>query len=75
MIGGLIWVALMWFLQAQTDTPIETQQPGHEGGSRMKKVLQKTVVNFMANASTAYYVNNLPALTVRAPRFTSGMLK
>jgi hypothetical protein len=75
MIGGLIWVALMWFLQAQTDTPIATQQPGHEGGSRMKKVLQKTIVNLMANASTAYYVNNLPALTVRAPRLNSGMLK
>ncbi|WP_256665312.1 hypothetical protein [Pseudomonas sp. SLFW] len=41
----------------------------------MKKVLQKTIVNLMANASTAYYVNSLPALTVRAPRFNSGMLK
>lgn len=32
----------------------------------MEKVMYKTVVNFMANASTALYVNNLPALTIRA---------
>lgn len=34
----------------------------------MKKVMCKTVVNFMANASTALYVNNLPALTIRVRR-------
>ena len=40
----------------------------------MKKVMCKTVINFMANASTAFYVNNLPALTLRAPRSLSRML-
>ncbi len=34
----------------------------------MKKVIKKTLVNFSANASTAYYVNNLPALSIQAPR-------
>ncbi len=34
----------------------------------MKKVLWKTVVSFMANASTSFYVNSLPSLTIRDPR-------
>lgn len=73
MFGGLA-VGFLWFLQALIDTPNATQQPGQEGGSRMKKVMCKTVINFMANASTAFYVNNLPALTLRAPRSLSRML-
>jgi len=40
----------------------------------MVKLISKTVVNFAANASTALYVNNLPALTIRAPRLMSWML-
>jgi hypothetical protein len=54
----------MWYLQARIDTPNETQQPGQKGGSRMKTILQKTVVSFMANASTSYYVNNLPPVGI-----------
>ncbi|KKN61763.1 hypothetical protein LCGC14_0518790 [marine sediment metagenome] len=34
----------------------------------MKTVIFKTLVSFMANASTAFYVNNLPALTIRVSR-------
>ncbi|WP_223535704.1 hypothetical protein [Pseudomonas sp. GL-B-16] len=58
----------MWFLQAMIDTPNAPQQLGQEGEGRMKKVIKKTLVNFSANASTAYYVNNLPALSIQAPR-------
>lgn len=68
MFGGLAWVVFMWFLLALIDTPNEAQQSGQEGGSRMKKVLWKTVVSFMANASTSFYVNSLPSLTIRDPR-------
>jgi hypothetical protein len=74
MFGGFVWVVLMWFLQAMIDTPNAAQQSGQEEGNRMVKVISKTVVNFAANASTALYVNNLPALTIRAPRRMSGML-
>lgn len=34
----------------------------------MKKVVIKTFVNFMANAITAFCVNNLPTLTIRVSR-------
>lgn len=34
----------------------------------MKTVIFKTLVSFIANASTALYVNNLPALTIRVSR-------
>jgi hypothetical protein len=74
MFGGLVWVVLMWFLQAVIDTPNAAQQSGQEGGSRMVKVISKTVVNFAANASTALYINSLPALTIRAPRSMLWML-
>jgi hypothetical protein len=54
----------MWYLQAVIDTPKATQQPGQEGDGRMKTLVKKTLVNFSANASTAFLVNNLPALTI-----------
>lgn len=31
---------------------------------RMNKAINKATVNLAANASTAYYVNNLPALAI-----------
>jgi len=68
MFGGLAVVLFFWFLQARIDTPNASQQPGQEGEGRMKTLIKKTLVNFLANASTAFYVNNLPALTIRAPR-------
>lgn len=40
----------------------------------MVKLISKTAVNFAANASTALYVNSLPALTIRVPRFASWIL-
>ena len=40
----------------------------------MVNLISKTVVNFAANASTALYVNSLPALTIRVPRLDSWML-
>lgn len=74
MFGGLVWVVFMWFLQAVIDTPNAAQQSGQEGGRRMVNLISKTVVNFAANASTALYVNSLPALTIRVPRLDSWML-
>jgi hypothetical protein len=58
----------MWFLLALIDTPSAVQQSGQEGGSRMKKVVWKTLINFSANASTAFGVNSLPSLTIRGLR-------
>ena len=66
MLGGL--AVFLWFLHALIDTPKATQQPGQEGDGRMKTVAIKTLVNFSANASTAFFVNNLPSITIRAPR-------
>lgn len=34
----------------------------------METVIFKTLVSFIANASTAFYVNNLPSLTIRESR-------
>ncbi|MCX2706069.1 MULTISPECIES: hypothetical protein [Pseudomonas] len=56
---------VIWFLQALTDSPKAVQQLGQEGGTRMGKAILKATVNFAANASTAYYVNNLPALAIQ----------
>ncbi|QXE12539.1 hypothetical protein HXW87_02575 [Pseudomonas sp. Y5-11] len=64
----IVLAILMWYLQALIDTPKATQQPGQEGEGRMKKVVIKTFVNFMANATTAFCVNNLPTLTIRVSR-------
>lgn len=66
MLGAL--AIFMWFLRALIDTPKATQQSGQEGEGRMKTVIFKTLVSFMANASTAFYVNNLPTLTIRVSR-------
>jgi len=66
MVAGLVVLLIIWFLQALTDSPKAVQQLGQEGGKRMGKAITKATVNLAANASTAYYVNNLPALTIRA---------
>ncbi|WP_447801203.1 hypothetical protein [Pseudomonas kilonensis] len=69
MVVGLVVLLVLlvlWFLQALTDSPKAVQQLGQEGGKRMNKAISKATVNLAANASTAYYVNNLPALTIEA---------
>lgn len=65
MVVGLVVLLTFWFLQALTDSPKAVQQLGQEGEFRMNKAITKAPVNLVANASTAYYVNNLPALTIR----------
>jgi len=57
----------MWYLQAVVNTSNQTEQSGQEGGDRMVKNLKVSVSNFAANASTAYYVNSLSAITIQAP--------
>ena len=66
MVVGLALLFILWFLQALTDSPSEAQQSGQEGEGRMKKATIKASANLVANASTAYYVNNLPALSIEA---------
>ncbi|MBC3456330.1 hypothetical protein [Pseudomonas mosselii] len=66
MVVGLLVLFVMWFLQALTDSPKAVQQLGQEGERRMGKAIIKASVNLAANASTAYYVNNLPAVTIGA---------
>jgi len=66
MVVGLAAVFILWFLQALTDSPSAAQQSGQEGEGRMKKAIFKASANCVANASTAYYVNNLPALSIEA---------
>ncbi|WHH50615.1 hypothetical protein QFA96_23125 [Pseudomonas sp. Ap32] len=64
MVVGLVVLLVIWFLQALTDSPKAVQQLGQEGEKRMNKAITKASVNLVANASTAYYVNNLPAVTI-----------
>lgn len=66
MVVGLAAVFIMWFLQTLTDSPNAVQQFGQEGEGRMKKVIIKASASLAANASTAYYVNNLPAFSIEA---------
>lgn len=66
MVVGLAAVLILWFFQALTDSPSAAQQSGQEGEGRMKKAIIKASANLVANASTAYYVNNLPALSIDA---------
>ncbi|WP_139831708.1 MULTISPECIES: hypothetical protein [unclassified Pseudomonas] len=65
MVVGLVVLLIFWFLQALTDLPNAVQQLGQEGESRMNLAITKAPVNLVANASTAYCVNNLPALTIQ----------
>jgi hypothetical protein len=65
MVVGLAVLLILWLLQALTDSPKAVQQLGQEGETRMNKAITKATVNLAANASTAYYVNNLPALTIQ----------
>ncbi|KAB0502786.1 hypothetical protein [Pseudomonas lini] len=67
MLGWGAVVLLMWYLQAVVNTSNQTEQSGQEGGDRMVKNLKVSVSNFAANASTAYYVNSLSAITIQAP--------
>lgn len=64
MVVSLVVLLVIWFLQALTDSPKAVQQLGQEGEKRMNKAITKASVNLAANASTAYYVNNLPAVTI-----------
>ncbi|WP_153000205.1 hypothetical protein [Pseudomonas syringae] len=64
MVAGLSVLLFIWILQALTDSPKAVQQLGQEGEMRMNKAINKATVNLAANASTAYYVNNLPALAI-----------
>ncbi|MEA1029432.1 hypothetical protein T3A99_12725 [Pseudomonas sp. N-137] len=66
MVVGLAAVFILWLFQVLTDSPNEAQQFGQEGEWRMKKAIFKASANLAANASTAYYVNNLPAFTIEA---------
>ncbi|QJQ21408.1 hypothetical protein HG549_16240 [Pseudomonas sp. SK] len=66
MVVGLLVLFVIWFLQALTDSPKAVQQLGQEGEKRMCEAITKASVNLAANASTAYYVNNLPAVTIGA---------
>lgn len=64
MVVGLVVLLVIWFLQALTDSPKVVQQLGQEGENRMIKAITQASANLAANASTAYYVNNLPAVTI-----------
>jgi hypothetical protein len=66
IVVGFAILFILWFLQALTDSPNAIQQTGQEGEGRMKKAIIKASANLVANASTAYYVNNLPALSIEA---------
>lgn len=65
-VVGLAAVFILWLFQVLTDSPNEAQQFGQEGEGRMKKAIIKASASLAANASTAYYVNNLPAFTIEA---------
>ncbi|RMO77300.1 hypothetical protein ALQ35_04980 [Pseudomonas fluorescens] len=59
-------VFFTWFLQAVVNTPNQTKQSGQKGGDCMVKFLKVSASNMAANALTALYINNLPAMTIRA---------
>jgi hypothetical protein len=55
---------ILWCVQTRISS--STQQPGLKGGISMGKLLRISIATLLANAATALYVNNLPALSIQA---------
>lgn len=61
-VFGLL-VLFMWCVLTKISS--NNQQTGPKGGMRMAKLIGVSLAAMLANASTALYVNNLPALSIR----------
>ena len=57
-------LALLWYIQQKLSS--QNQQTGLPRGKRMIKDISVSLATFVTNATTALYVNNLPALSIRA---------
>lgn len=55
---------IVWLVFVKVSDNAQQFEP--KGGSRMGKLFGVSIASFVANASTALYVNNLPALSIRA---------
>jgi hypothetical protein len=56
-------VLIMWCVALKLTS--NTQQTGPKGDNGMAKLIGVSLATFVANASTALLVNNLPALSIR----------